>query len=104
MQDLKRVFTTLRADIPNTATPPPRTDVKGEYFPAPLAEQFQKVVDNNTTEVLPIGTSNDTAPPLLFEAVPTAPIATVTEQLLRILEHFMVAWHAAAAAPGAGAG
>ncbi len=81
-QDWKRVFTTLRADVPNTATPPPRTDVKGEYLPAPLAEQFQKVVDDNRTEVLPTGTSNDTAPPLLFEAVPTAPIATVTEQLL----------------------
>jgi hypothetical protein len=48
-----------------------------------LAEQFQKVFDDNTTEaLLPPGISTDTPPPLLLEGGPLAPIATVTEQLL----------------------
>jgi hypothetical protein len=61
--------------------------MKGEYCPAPLAEQFQNVLDDNKTEafvtLLPLGISTDTPPPLLFEAgKPTVPIATTTEQLL----------------------
>jgi len=48
-----------------------------------LAEQFQKVLDDNTTEaLLLLGISTDTPPPLLLEGEPLAPIATVTEQLL----------------------
>jgi hypothetical protein len=57
-----------------------------------LAEQFQKVLDDNTTEAyLLLGISTDTPPPLLMEAgkpinkgkpLMKAPIATVTEQLL----------------------
>jgi hypothetical protein len=83
LQAPKLVFTTLIAAARNTAAPPPRTAVKGEYCPAPLAEQFQKVLDDNTTEaLLLLGMSTDTPPPLLFEGDPTAPIATVTEQLL----------------------
>jgi hypothetical protein len=68
----------------DTATPPPRTAVKGEYCPAPLAEQFQNVLDDNKTEalLLPLGISTDTPPPLLLEGRPTVPIATTTEQLL----------------------
>jgi hypothetical protein len=83
LQALKLVFATMMAAARDTATPPPRTAVKGEYCPAPLAEQFQKVLDDNTTEaLLPPGISTDTPPPLLLEGKPTAPIATVTEQLL----------------------
>jgi hypothetical protein len=84
LQALKLVFETLIAAARDTANPPPRTAVKGEYCPAPLAEQFQKVLDDNTTEaLLPSGISTDTPPPLLLEGgKPTALIATVTEQLL----------------------
>jgi len=83
LQALKLVFTTLMAAARDTATPPPRTAVKGEYCPALLAEQFQKALDDNTTEaLLPPGISTDTPPPLLLEGKPLAPIATVTEQLL----------------------
>ena len=60
--------------------------MKGEYCPAPLAEQFQNVLDDNKTEaflmVLLLGISTDTPPPLLLEGAPLAPIATTTEQLL----------------------
>ena len=60
--------------------------MKGEYCPAPLAEQFQNVLDDNKTEafvtVLPLGISTDTPPPLQLEGTPTVPIATTTEQLL----------------------
>ena len=67
----------------DTATPPPRTAMNGYDCPAPLAEQFQKVFDDNTTEALLLpGISTDTPPPLLLEGEPLAPIATVTEQLL----------------------
>ena len=70
----------------DTATPPPRTAVKGEYCPAPLAEQFQNVLDDNKTDafvtLLPLGISTETPPPLLLEGEPLAPIATTTEQLL----------------------
>jgi hypothetical protein len=68
----------------DTNTPPPRTAVKGEYGPAPLAEQFQNILDDNNTEgLLTIRISTDTPPPLLFDAgEPTAPIRTVTKQLM----------------------
>ncbi len=59
--------------------------MKGYDCPAPLAEQFQNVLDDNKTEAfvfLPLGISTDTPPPLLFEGKPLAPIATTTEQLL----------------------
>ena len=61
--------------------------MKGEYCPAPLAEQFQNVLDDNKTEafvtLMPLGISTDTPPPLLLDAgKPIAPIATTTEQLL----------------------
>jgi hypothetical protein len=84
LQALKLVFETLMAVARDTATPPPRTAVKGEYCPAPLAEQFQNVLDDNKTEalLLPLGISTDTPPPLLLEGRPTVPIATTTEQLL----------------------
>ncbi len=81
---LKVVLTTMMAAARDTDTPPPRTAVKGEYGPAPLAEQFQNMLDGKITEaLLAIGTSTDTPPPLLLDAgEPTAPIATVTKQLL----------------------
>jgi hypothetical protein len=67
----------------DTYIPPPRTVVKGESCPAPLAEQFQKVLDDNKIEaLLPLRISNDIPPPLLLDGDPTVPIATVTEQLL----------------------
>jgi len=50
-----------------------------------LAEQFQKVLDDNKTDAkheLLHGISTDKPPPLLLEATRLAPIATVTEQLL----------------------
>ena len=61
--------------------------MKGEYCPAPLAEQFQNVLNDNRTEafamLVPLGISTDTPPPLLLEAgKPTVPIATTTEQLM----------------------
>ena len=41
------------------------------------------MLDDNTTEALLLpGISTDTPPPLLLEGKPTAPVATVTEQLL----------------------
>ena len=86
LQALKLVFETLMAAARDTATPPPRTTMKGEYCPAPLAEQFQNVLDDNKTEafvtVLLLRISTDTPPPLLLEGEPLAPIATTTEQLL----------------------
>jgi hypothetical protein len=90
LQALKLVLTTLMAAARDTATPPPRTAVKGEYCPAPLAEQFLKVLDDNTTEtLLPPRISTDTPPPLLLEGKPTAPMATVTEQLLNDDEYML---------------
>ena len=56
--------------------------MKGEYCPAPLAEQFQNVLDDNKTEtfvtLMLLGISTDTPPPLLLEGEPLAPIATTT--------------------------
>ena len=64
----------------------PLTAVKGEYCPAPLAEQFQNVLDHSKTEafvaLLLLGISTDTPPPLPLEGRPSAPITTDTEQLL----------------------
>ena len=60
--------------------------MKGYDCPAPMAEQFQNVLDENKTEafvtLLPLRISTDTPPPLLLEGRPLAPIATTTEQLL----------------------
>ncbi len=82
LQALKLAFETLMAAARDTATPPPRTAVKGEYCPAPLAEQFQNVLDDNTTEacvrLLTLVISIDKPPPLLLEEEPLAPIATTT--------------------------
>ena len=87
LQALKLVFETLMAAARDTVTPPPRTAMKGEYCPAPLAEQFQNVLDRNKTKAfvtaLLLGISTNTPPPLLLlEGRPGAPITTTTEQLL----------------------
>lgn len=52
LQALKLVFTTIMAAARDTATPPPRTAIKGYDGPAPLAEQLKKVLDDNKTEAL----------------------------------------------------
>ncbi len=71
LQALKLVFETLMAAARDTATPPPRTAMKGEYCPAPLAEQFQNVLDRNKTKAfvtaLLLGISTDIPPPPLLE-------------------------------------
>jgi len=58
--------------------------------PAPEAEQFKKLVEdihNDAFEaydaLLILENSSDSAPPLLLEGGPPAPLATVTEQFVK---------------------
>jgi hypothetical protein len=68
-----------------TATDPPSTD-KLEIS-APLAWQFENTQpDTATAELFDPGASTDSAPPLLVEVNPVAPLATVTELLLNVEE------------------
>ena len=52
--------------------------------PAPVAEHFVNVLEHiDTEQLLALGISTDTPPPLLLEGTPEkAPVPTVTEQLL----------------------